>query len=376
MVSATNPQRRNNNPDDLIGQHITIEDACVIQGPAGNGPGEGLVPDNGEYSYAGTTGNCNYCINCMPKRMDSGFGCVGFFSECASGGGVIPKYTRNSYRAPKDACCTNGGGKTVGNLTCDPKYSGGPVTGECSDVFAARCTPAMIASGDAQCNTWCGTNRATCNERIKQYCTAENIAGPNGQFCKDNLVELGGADSQVNKFCASHQDDPFCACMTSLNTVLPPGSDKNLQTVLANPQWYVKQCSAGNAYKNTNMRNSGPQPPLNICNNSITVAGNNQVDLKNISQTCNQAIGINGKTDSLEKTDLTGSSGSNIITESYLSIKSKVEPKIRSVFGENSTKWFNGLSVMYQILLVFLVIIFLGLGLVYLIDDSIFNGIF
>jgi hypothetical protein len=371
MVSATDPQRRNNNPNDQIGQMIVANDACVIADSGGDSAGSTMVPGNGEYTYGGTTGNCNYCIGCMPRQMDSSAGCLGFFDKCASGGGVLPQFYRNSYRADKNTCCTNGGGRTVGDLTCDPKYQGGPASGECNDVFATRCTPSMIANGDPQCNTWCANNRNTCNERTKEFCDSNNLAGDRGQFCKDRLIELGGADSQVNSFCASHTEDPFCACITSINTVLPTNADKNLQTVLANPQWYVKQCSAGNAYKTTNMRNSGQPPPLNICNNSIVVAGNNQVDLNNISQTCNQSIGINGQTDSSKKTDTIPDS--NMLTKGYLSLKSKIEPTIQNTFGSGSTKWFDSLSVMYQMLLIFIVIILMSLGVMYLFDDTIFD---
>src|SRR6185436_13020656 len=140
MVNWTDPSRRRNNPDDQLGSDIIIDDACVTKTNDGRQVViDQLVPNNGEYEYAKTDGECNYCIGCMPKRGDWGAGCSGVFYQCAGVGGGIPYYRRRAYLANADQCCTSGGAATIGDKTCDPKYRSGPLSPACNTTYAAKC---------------------------------------------------------------------------------------------------------------------------------------------------------------------------------------------------------------------------------------------
>jgi hypothetical protein len=291
-------------------------------------------------------------------------------------------------------CCTNGGAGSVGLVNCDSKYSAGPRTSNCNDVFTSRCTAEMIASGDEQCMTWCGINPALCNSLIVPYCSATNIGGDYSQFCQEQLNQIGGGtiDQAVKTFCASHPADKFCTCITAVNSVLPAGADPNLQAVLSKPHCYIKECAAGNAYKNTNMRNSGNCPPLEICNNTMNIGNNIGVNLSNISQTCNQSIVTPGSTDAIQGSSIpapdptsTGSiststpaNSSNVITNSIKS-QSDQSPLVntfnsfKNAIGLNNIAAFNNLDVMYQMLIVFIFIILLGLGITFAISPEIFD---
>lgn len=336
MVSSTNPQRRNNNPDNAIGQEIRIDDsspdggACVMYGGGGNSAAQGLVPNNGEYELGSISGDCNYCIGCQPRRMDTGVGCEGFAYRCAGVGGGFPSYKRTRYNAPIDTCCTNNGEKTVGNQTCDPKYKMAENSPDCDPTYTSRCNPGgdlpdgsgsnkgmlfndskckawcnnhtgicdpwykancsayMIEQGNTDCLNWCKRNPNLCNTKISQYCVGKNL---DSQFCKDKMIELGGNDTYVEHWCSNYPDDPFCSCQKALYSA-DIQVDPNVKAAFARPECYVKECSSGVAYKNTNMRQSKGCPPMNVCINKMNILGNDNMSLDNIVQKCEQAITV------------------------------------------------------------------------------------
>jgi hypothetical protein len=349
MPTSTNPQRRQNNPDDPVGYEIAVRDACVIYGGGGDEAAKTLIPDNDEYEFAGIRDNCNYCINCMPRQFDSSSGCeydpcpdgshdvagtcwtnnfpwyvtknIGDRNgKCASSGGGIPFYKRRGYLAPKDDCCFNPGTKTIGNKTCDPKYRSGPYSADCNDTYLNKCNNSsqvftqkcidfcdsgradkcknilnnfcsgqMLADGNQTCTNWCEKNPELCATRIREYCVDSNL---DKQFCKDKLIKIGYSDNAVNDWCSSHPNDPFCACNKALKDS-DKISEPAVKAVLSRPECYVAECSSGAGYKYTNMRQSTSCPPVNVCVNKITVAGNEYANLQNVKQECNQSIKVN-----------------------------------------------------------------------------------
>jgi hypothetical protein len=288
MVSATDPQRRGNNPDDPLGHEISITDACVKHE---HNSAERLVPDNGEYSLGNPTGSCWACLSCEPKKMDSSSGCVeGFWKDCVSGGGQYPTYKRTKYSADKTSCCLNAS-STEGNKTCDPKYRSGYRSGDCNDVFENYCNSLDKIKNDTKCKNWTTINKGSYDNKIRQYCA--NSMGDS--FCQDKAREIGGMDSAVNSFCATHRDDPFCACYDGLRRYDSAQSTtrEEVKAILARPECYVSQCSSGAGYKYTNMRNSGSCPPANVCINDLKVINSENLQLKNVTMQCNQSISQN-----------------------------------------------------------------------------------
>jgi hypothetical protein len=291
MVNWTDPQRRGNNPDDGLGVEIKMDDACVTYTNEGKqNATDNLVPNNGEYEYTKTSGDCNYCMGCMPKRGDWGAGCSGFFWQCASVGGGIPYYKRVSYLAPKKQCCTGGGVTTIGDKTCHPDYLAGPNSTSCDDIFSAKCDTIEGVMTD-QCKTWCSRNSSKCDSKIREYCSLPGNL--DNQVCKDKAVKIGDMDYAVDTWCASHPDDRFCSCYKAINTQVPEGSD--IKRALSRPECYVTECSSGMGYKYTNMRDGKSCPTVEICDNSITVGSATSSVFKNITQTCNQSIGDDTK---------------------------------------------------------------------------------
>lgn len=335
MVSSTNPQRRNNNPDDALGQEISITDACVKYN---NQSAEGLVPDNGEYALGNPTGSCWACLNCEPSKMDSSSGCTmgsygrgGGYSwfdrdkcprdhpqgcewngallypkcadgyravgcctcepndanKCVSGGGQYPTYKRMKYLGDKTKCCLNAS-STDDNKTCDPKYRSGYRSNDCNDVFESYCNSLTRLKDDDKCKNWATVNTGVYNQKVRDYCK-NNMSD---SFCQTKAREIGGMDDAVNTFCATHRNDPFCACYDGLRRFDTAQSTtrEEVKAILARPECYVSQCSSGLGYKYNNMRNSGSCPPANVCINDLKVINSENLKLNNVNMTCNQSI--------------------------------------------------------------------------------------
>lgn len=356
MVTSTNPQRRNNNPNDRIGQEIKVDDACVIYGGGGNQAAESLVPSNGEYSFSGIQGNCNYCIGCMPKLMSAPAGCQGFFHNCSSSGGGYPYYKRTSYKAPTYDCCVTGN-QTVGDKTCDPKYSGGPSATECGPSIRRLCDPTNdLNNGSShnlfnnpKCQSFCSLNKTNCESMYRSACVGNNI---NDQNCKDKLIELGGSDTPVSNWCNQgvNIDDPFCSCIKALNAS-DEQTDPSVKSYLARPECYTRQCSSGTGYKTTNMRNAQSCPPVQNCINTLNIVGNTDLDVSEINQSCDQNM---------------NSRDPKIANPQSSNAHPNFLDKIKKKFSANP-------NLIYFIL--FIIILLCGLGIAIFTEDDTFNSI-
>jgi hypothetical protein len=354
MVRATNPQRRNNNPNDRIDQEIQVDDACVIYGGGGNSAAETMVPGNGEYSFAGIKGSCNYCIGCMPKLMDGPAGCEeGFWKNCASSGGGFPIYKRTSYKAPTFECCATGN-QTIGDKTCDPKYSNSN-SAECGSSMTRLCDPTNdLNKGSVdnlftnpKCQAFCEQNDTNCKSMYRSACSGDNL---NTKRCKDKLMELGGSDTTVSNWCNQgyNMDDPFCSCFKALSAANNQ-TDSTVRSYLARPECYITQCSSGSGYKTTNMRNGQACPPVQNCINTLNIVGNTDLDVSNINQTCDQNMNSNA------------SNANKSASSDKANPINKILDKIKKTFSSNP-------NLVYIIL--FLIILLCGLGLVIFTDTD------
>lgn len=216
--------------------------------------------------------------------MDASSGCVGFFDRCVSGGGQHPTYKRVRYSAPKNECCLNSA-STINNKTCDPKFRAGPNSSDCDDVFQNYCDSLDKLKNDDKCKSWSVKNSQSYNNKVRQYC-ANNLSD---QFCQDKAREIGGMDSAVNTFCASHENDPFCSCYNSIKSYNnSPENIKPRLIALSRPQCYVADCASGSGYQYENMRNSGACPSINVCINDLKVINSERLKLDNINMACDQ----------------------------------------------------------------------------------------
>lgn len=281
--SASTPTNKFNNPNDTMQTAVSMNDMCVSGGNTSSATK--YMPQNGEYEMAGTTGNCNYCINCEPRLMEKGSGCDGG-GLCANGGGSIPQYRRKSYNADKTTCCTNGGGATVGDQTCDPKYKNGVNTQECNDVYQGICDGTGLTS--STCKTWCNLNPTLCKSRTQSFCnTGNNMAY---SFCQDAAKAIGGMDAGTTRWCSANKDSDFCSCYKSINETSNELIDPESKAILSRPECYVTKCSSGTAYQYDNMKSNKSCPPVNLCKNTISIIGNTEVNLANVTQSCAQSI--------------------------------------------------------------------------------------
>jgi hypothetical protein len=93
--SKSIPVKQKNNIQHKIGQKITIPNACSPYGSAKSQMTH-LIPDNGEYEWAGEGEQCYYCSLESPNSVNCAFGCVD--TNCCSIIGVSGKYRRKSTR--------------------------------------------------------------------------------------------------------------------------------------------------------------------------------------------------------------------------------------------------------------------------------------
>lgn len=321
---TTDPQRRQNNADDPLNQAIQMTDACVFKGSGGSSQASGLIPDNGEYSWAGTTGSCAVCSTCAPRRMEKSDGSCDDSLRCGWEG-EVPQYKRTGYNAPVDDCCLNGV-KTVGNKTCDPKYRDGYATSNCDSTYLNYCNSGTRIFDDPKCvswinrvgtsadnilnnkcvgdklttdicKKWCERNKAQCAANFKSYCKLPTQF-TDGSYCKTQSMVPGfEVDDAVQTFCADHADDDFCACFKAVNQASSDAAikDPTLRAILARPECYVTKCSSGLGYQTSNMRNnlkSSTCPSVNVCQNTLNAMGNTSTDLANITQSCQQSQSV------------------------------------------------------------------------------------
>ncbi len=332
---TTNPQRRENNPDDALDAVIQINDACVFRGSGGESQAAGLIPDNGEYSWAGTTGSCAVCSICAPKRMAKSDGSCDGSGNCGWEG-TIPQYKRTSYSAPIDDCCLQQV-KTINNKTCDPKYKDGYLTDNCNSTLSNYCSKKgssalsdekcklwlnrvgttgdivlnNVCVGDSLtsdiCQNWCARNPINCATNFKDYCKTGSML-EKGSYCRTKSLEPGfEIDEPVGNFCAEHPNDEYCACYKAINDSTSEAAKKDpvIRSILARPECYVTTCASGLAYQTKNMRNNLKTqgcPNVNVCQNTLNSLGNTSSNLNNITQRCDQS-----QTESLQPNEVSES---------------------------------------------------------------------
>jgi len=292
--------------------------------------------------------------------MDSSSGCQGFFHNCASAGGGFPHYKRTSYRAPTYECCVTGS-QTIGDKTCDPKYSGGPHTAACGPSMTRLCDPSNDLNKGSpnnlftnpKCQTFCSLNSKNCEAMYRSACSGDNL---NSQRCKDKLIELGGSDTTVANWCNQgvNIDDPFCSCFKALSSANDQ-TDAEVKSYLARPECYTKQCSSGAGYKTANMRIAQGCPPVQNCINTLNIVGNTDLNVSGIIQTCNQNMNPPAPSNA-------PLAPSNAPSDPLQPAPAKnLLEKIKKTFSTNP-------NLIYIIL--FIIVILLGLGIAILTDDS------
>jgi hypothetical protein len=267
----------------------------------------GFYYPNSEFEWGGLYGSCALC------SFKYGY------SDCSCTiGGKKPTMRRKAgvagYSADGNICCLNMN-STEGNLTCDPKYRGGYNSPDCNSTYTAYCTnpkymfsdkcntfcaknPALCnyangcavtgtgssndIVGSGICNSWCKNNPLLCNPKIIDYCTKNNNQNIQTDYCKNALRTIGGADAQVESWCATHVDDPFCACIHP--KILYTGDDASLRA-LSNPRCFDQKCQIS-GYPTTNQRESCPTT-LNVCGNTINMKDATASTVQNANQGCN-----------------------------------------------------------------------------------------
>lgn len=259
---------------------------------------QGFLKVSPEFDWGGLGSDCAMCM------FQYGY------SDCGpSVHGKRPRLTRTRYLGDPSKCCLSGG-KLDGNNTCNPDFREGPLSNGCNSVFANYCDKDKIFK-DPKCQLFAGRleNDPAWGKQIylakKNHCT-ENPTDPlcavwgndsedwksiirthcannmGSNFCKDNLVKYGGADSEVKAWCASHPKDPFCSC---LQTVPYNGNDPLIKEILQNTPCYDPECQKY-GYKTTNQRSYVCPSTLNICSNSINAAVADKSKVANLLQQC------------------------------------------------------------------------------------------
>ncbi len=333
----SNPQRRPNDPNDGLGVVRTIDDACVFLGSEGPAQAASLIPDNGEYEWAGSTGNCAVCSTCAPRRMERSDGSCDDAGRCGWSG-AIPQYRRRAYLAPADRCCETSS-DMIENRTCDPKYRGGAESPDCDDYFRRTCTGQNIFTDDkcmrwaervgagadgllntactgnnlekTLCRNWCDRNLSQCVNNFRNYCTNPSQFAA-GSYCAEQSLREGFevVDTPVNSFCNEHLDESFCACIKFLRQTPPPGASDDLKRVLSRPECYDAQCASGTAYKTLAMRQNlrtGACPNISLCRNEINILDTNNSKISELRQGCG--------TPNDEKTEETHAGGTPVVQQ-------------------------------------------------------------
>jgi hypothetical protein len=145
-------------------------------------------PDNGEFEYGGRGGDCNMC------SLVEGYGC-----EChGSGeyvGGKRGKVKRVEYKADPTECCfanveRKDAIKTIGNLTCDPKYRD-PGGTDCTNIYSDYCKVGDRMMTDAKCKALENSNITLYNTLMKDKCNLDQFYQSTAciDWCKNNSTQ-------------------------------------------------------------------------------------------------------------------------------------------------------------------------------------------
>ena len=169
------PIPRGNDPNNAIGENISISDACVFRTYRAPEQARSLIPANGEYTYDGAEGSCAVCSICPPRRMEKSNGSCDRRGHCGWIGSV-PSYTRTRYLADKRECCMKmPPSKMIGSVTCHTNYWEGPSSPSCSDVYNEFCREGDNIVTDKRCQEWGRQNPELAFESMDGYCATNPI---------------------------------------------------------------------------------------------------------------------------------------------------------------------------------------------------------
>ena len=197
------------NPDDPIDEVHTIPKACAPTG-AGFQYMSHLLPNNGEYTWAGEGEDCHYCSNEAPRETKCS-SCDG--ASCCPMWGKKGLYKRISYEADPVQCCILKV-KNIKDKTCDPKYLN-PNSESCFLAKKKYCNKNPFRLwNDPICQNWCANNYVECQMEKAAFCNdPKNI--DNVECLNWCAADPGKCDVSMKEYCEKVPMDYRCACIRS-----------------------------------------------------------------------------------------------------------------------------------------------------------------
>ena len=235
-------------------------------------------PANNEFAWGGLGSSCT--MNGWTWK----YGC-----EAGSGvGGRRGTVSRVGYRGDPASCC-RAQSRTIGNNTCNPKYTDNFAGAACDVHMDAYCKGSTL--GSTICQRWVNEaltkERSLPNSNLKNYCSIDkNFANSTCQKWCDKTRHInsmnGACDQVVASYCKKYPEDDRCKC------IAPPKNITRVQTMIPSSKtcWYTpcKNLSNDN-FITSSMRNQKKNCATTVCNveaGDITVSGdNNEVSFKN-----------------------------------------------------------------------------------------------
>jgi hypothetical protein len=288
------------NDTNITGGGTCIGDSCVLPG------GIGCI-----YRTYRQKAKCRWTIDRYNEWLTND----NDLSLCCSGerNGRTDKLCHPDYCLGNSNCASwystyCGRGNNIFSDTCNKM--GSTYTTERNAILANNCVGTNLSQ--PACDTWCKSteaNEKTCATRVASHCTVDQMDSDGG-WCKNAAIYYSkftpAIDTAAETFCSVNTDDPFCSCLNIKNqgSVYPPITDPILQKILAKPQCYTKECTSGSStYLTYNMRNNKDCPHVNVCQNTLNVIGNIDLNMENIEQKCNQEIIVNKPVEDTETDD-------------------------------------------------------------------------
>ena len=193
---------------------------------------QGLVfPETGEFDTF-LEGDCGYCTNAA--------GC-----ECKPG--VIGRrgnLRRRAYTANPAACCINQHTKTIGNRTCDPRFSNSYTTGDCDADMLQYCSNPPKTWDTNECRSWVAAavqrGRPAANTAMADFCSiGQNLKKPVCQSWCRGVKNFPSTqtlcDDVIQSYCLNTPGDTECACLR------PPENVTRAQELISASKkcWYA-----------------------------------------------------------------------------------------------------------------------------------------
>ena len=181
-----------NNPDDVVGQAITLP-VCENKNEYGDGVSRKLLPST-EYTVV-PYGERPRCTECDGTKV---------------------LIQRMSYKADPETCCRRNGVPNDPNLTCHPAYRNSMGEG-CLPKMQTYCQKTANMLYDGACLNWCRAYPDKCISRQSELCNSlDKIT--NFKACKDFCIQNPGAcDTGMTQYCklTDNISKPECACINS-----------------------------------------------------------------------------------------------------------------------------------------------------------------